>query len=53
MRVVSPLWWTISSDVDVWLLRLRVAGHVSVADLGGVKWAAADLGGKRVVVHGL
>ena len=53
MRVVSPLGWTISSDVVVWLLRLRVAGHVSVADLGGAKWAAADLGGKRVAVGGL
>jgi len=53
MRVVSPLGWTISNDVVVWLLRLRVAGHVSVADLGGVKWAATDLGGKRVAVGGL
>ena len=43
MRVVSLLGWTISGDVVVWLLRLRVAGHVSVADLGG----------KRVAVGGL
>ena len=53
MRVVSPLGWAISSDVVVWLLHLRVAGHVSVAHLGGAKWAAVDLGGKRVVVGGL
>lgn len=53
MRVVSPLGWTISGDVVVWLLRLWVAGHVSVADLGWAKWAAVDLGGKRVAVGGL
>jgi len=53
MRVVSPLGWTISGDVVVWLLYLRVAGHVSMADLGRAKWAAVDLGGKRVAVGGL
>ena len=53
MRVVSLLGWMISGDVVVWLLRLRVIGHVSVADLGGVKWAVVDLGGKRVAVGGL
>jgi len=53
MRVVSPLGWTISGDVVVWLLCLRVVGHVSMADLGGAKWAVVDLGGKRVAVGGL
>ena len=53
MRVVSLLGWTISDDVVVWLLCLRVTGHFSMADLGGAKWAAVDLGGKRVAVGGL
>ena len=53
MRVVSPLGWTISGDVVVWLLHLWVTGHVSVVDLGRAKWAAVDLGGKRVAVGGL